>query len=72
METKILIWGTGKEFWELYNILMMNEELGNFKILGYVNRETGGKRFAGKELFHPDELVGGIWFDYIIVATSAY
>ncbi len=32
MATDVLIWGIGKEFWNLYNTLWLNEQLGNISI----------------------------------------
>lgn len=73
MEMKVLIWGIGKEFWQLYNVLTLNESVGNFVILGYVSKDRKEKYIGGKEVFLPEEIASnGIIFDYIVVVTEKY
>ncbi len=73
MATKVLVWGIGNEFWELYNLLLLNESVGKFIIVGYVDRERKQKYIDGKEVFTPDEIMeSGVHFEYIIVATKTY
>ena len=70
---KVLIWGIGKEFWQLYNILALNESVGNFEILGYVSRDIKAKYIGGRKVYLPEEIMpNGIRFNYIIVATETY
>lgn len=74
MGTKVLIWGIGKEFYSLYNLLMLHEATGELEIVGYVSRDTTVRCFfggGGKDVLPPEE-IEKVEFEYIIVATNAY
>lgn len=70
---KILIWGIGNEFWQIYNILKLNEAVGNFEIVGYVSKDRDEKKIDNKDILQPEDIVkSGIEFDYILVTTNFY
>lgn len=70
---KILVWGTGAEFWQIYNTLQLNEAMGNFEIVGYVSKDSDGKKIDNKEVWCPEDIVKkDIEFDYILVSTNNY
>lgn len=65
--TKVLIWGIGKEFYALYNLIKFHEECGDIEILGYVD-----KNFSGRRILRPDSVSEEMGFEYIIVTTDIY
>lgn len=73
MGTRVLIWGIGKAFWNIYNILKLNERVGNIEIVGYVSQESDLFYIDGKKIFLPNEIIKNeIIFQYIIVATNIH
>lgn len=73
MSTKVLIWGIGKDFWHMYNVLRLNEVTGNIEIVGYVSKEKDLRHIDNKKVYLPNEISNReIDYEYIIVATSVY
>jgi hypothetical protein len=73
VKEKVLIWGTGREFWQLYNIIILNDAIGNFEIVGYVSKDKNVKHINKSDVIFPEDIsTSGIVYDYIIVCTSAY
>lgn len=69
----VLIWGLGKGFWELYNILKANEELGKFEIIGYVSKDAERRSIDKKCVLFPKDIrTYNLKFDYIIVTTDKF
>ncbi len=69
----MLVWGTGKDFWNLYNVLKLNEIAGNIEIVGYVSKERDLQYIDNKEVILPNEITNNeIDYEYIIVATNAH
>lgn len=72
MAEKVLIWGTGKDFWENYNLIHMHQEMNNINIIAYIDAKRN--QMIGKtKTISPDLLLKiNIEYDYIIITTSAY
>lgn len=68
---KILVWGIGDNFQEIYNALKWNEDIGNFEILAYISKDFGRDSYEGKSVIRPEQISnwGGY---YIIVASNRY
>jgi uncharacterized protein (DUF1919 family) len=70
---KVLIWGIGNDFWQLYNVIKAYEALGNFEIVGYISKNQEVKYIDRCEVLKPEDIiVSGIGFDYIIVCSNRY
>lgn len=73
LSTKVLIWGIGKDFWHMYNVLRLNEVTGNIEIVGYISKERDLQYIDNKEVYLPNKISENeIDYEYIIVATSVY
>lgn len=72
MAERVLIWGTGKEFWENYNLIHMHQEMNNINIVAYIDARSsqiiGAVKTISPELLQNSN----IEYDYIIITTSAY
>lgn len=69
----VVIWGIGKEFRELYNLLKLHEEIGDYKIIGYISKEVPRNVIDHISIYSPEDFFKEkIAFDYILVATDLY
>lgn len=70
---KVLIWGSGRDYNQLFNLLKCEETKKNIEIVGIVSKDKWQKRLDGTDVLKPDDIAEmGIAFDYIIVASSRY
>lgn len=71
MQKKCLIWGCGKGYQELYNLIKCEELKGNIRIEALVARDRIFSSQDGYEVIAPEE-ISDREFDYIIVTSSRY
>lgn len=43
MHTKVLVWGTGNDFYDVYNQIKLCEEVGYIDVVTYVSRDMSFK-----------------------------
>lgn len=76
MATKVLVWGLGKEFQNIYNLLLLNEECGYIDITAYVDNANRLQSLDGKKVISSEMLFRTVrWgeeYEYIIVTTEKY
>lgn len=52
---------------------MLNEEIGNYYISGFISKKKEKQYIANKRVFFPEEIVeNGIECEYIIVASNIF
>lgn len=71
MQKKCLIWGCGKGYQGLYNLIKYEELKGNISIEAVVSKDNLFSVQDGYEVIDPTEILCRD-FDYIIVASSRY
>lgn len=70
---KVLIWGSGRDYNQLFNLIKCEEAKKEIEIVGIVSKDKWQKKLDGVEVLKPDDIVRtSIAFDYIIVASSRY
>lgn len=50
---RVIVWGMGKDFWGLYNLLHLHEVAGDFEIVAYVDSNMQGFKVGGKVVCSP-------------------
>lgn len=65
MHTKVIVWGCGYQFYQLYNLIKFHEKCGNIDIVGYVDSSSKGA-------IRPTEALKELDFEYVIVTTEKF
>lgn len=70
---KVIVWGVGKGYWKLHNLLKFHESIGDIKIIAYVSKYKETKYINGFEVFEPWEFQKkNLNYQYILVTTDNF
>jgi len=69
----VVVWGTGQEFRELYSLLKLHEEIGDYRIVGYIAKEPQRNMLDHVQIYKPEEFFAEkIQYDFVLVASNLY